>query len=179
MKKEKFPRGLVQVYTGNGKGKTTAALGLAFRAAGHGFKVLIVQFMKGGIGYGELKSAKRLAPFLTIKSMGRKEFVSRKAPHDRDIELARKAWDLARRSVQSKEYQIVILDEINVAVDYGLVSLQELLTCVKEKPKDVELVLTGRSAKPAVLRCADLVTEMRGKKHYYQKGIGSRIGIEL
>ncbi len=179
MKKAKFPKGLVQVYTGNGKGKTTAALGLAFRAAGHGFKVLIIQFMKGGIGYGELKSAKKLAPFLTIKSMGRKQFVNRKAPHPRDVQFARKAWDLARESVQSQKYQIIILDEINVAVDYGLVPLPELLTCIKGKPKDVELVLTGRSAKPAVLRCADLVTEMREKKHYYQKGIGSRVGIEL
>ncbi len=179
MKKEKFPRGLVQVYTGNGKGKTTAALGLAFRAAGHGFKVLIIQFMKGGIGYGELKSAKRLSPFLTIKSMGRRQFVNRKAPHAKDVEFARKAWDLARQSLQSKKYQIIILDEINVAVEYGLVPLQELLTCMKGKPADVELVLTGRSANPAVLRCADLVTEMKEKKHYYKKGIGSRIGIEL
>ncbi len=179
MKKEKFPRGLVQVYTGNGKGKTTAALGLAFRAAGHGFKVLIVQFMKGGIGYGELKTAQKLAPFITIKSMGRKEFVSRKAPRPRDVELARKAWDLAQRSVQSNEYQIIILDEINVAVDYGLVPVTDVLSCIKEKPRDVELVLTGRSAHPAVLRCADLVTEMKERKHPYRKGVASRIGIEL
>ncbi len=179
MKKEKFPQGLIQVYTGNGKGKTTAALGLAFRAAGHGFKVMVVQFMKGGIGYGELKTAKKLAPFITIKSMGRKEFVSRKAPHPQDIELARKAWELARRSVQSRDYQIIILDEINVAVDYGLVPITDVLSCIKDKPNGVELVLTGRAAHPAVVRCADLVTEMKERKHPYRKGVASRIGIEL
>jgi len=178
MKKAKFAKGLVQVYTGNGKGKTTAALGLALRAAGHRFKVLIIQFLKGGIAYGELRSAKKLSPYLTILPMGREHFVDKKNPHPLDVRWAKKGWDLAKRSVHSREYQVVILDEINVAVEYGMVPLKELLALMKNKPKNVELVLTGRWAKPEVLRCADLVTEMREKKHYYKKGIESRMGIE-
>jgi len=112
MKKAKFAKGLVQVYTGNGKGKTTAALGLALRAAGHRFKVLIIQFLKGGIAYGELRSAKKLSPYLTILPMGREHFVDKKNPHPLDVRWAKKGWDLAKRSVHSREYQVVILDEI-------------------------------------------------------------------
>jgi cob(I)alamin adenosyltransferase len=178
MSKKKFTRGLVQVYTGNGKGKTTAALGLALRAAGHRFKVLIIQFLKGGIAYGELRAAKKLAPYLTLVSMGRKHFVNKNDPHPTDLRWAEKGWELAKRSVHSQKYQVVILDEINVAVKYGMIPLPELLTLMKSKPENVELVLTGRWAKPEVLRRADLVTEMKEIKHYYQKGIESRIGID-
>jgi len=178
MKKKRFSKGFVQVYTGNGKGKTTAALGLALRAAGHRFKVLIIQFLKGGIAYGELQSAKKLAPYLTIVPMGRENFVNKKKPDPRDVHLAQKAWKLAQHSVHSQKYHLVILDEINVAVEYGMVPLKELLALIKNKPENVELVLTGRWAKPEVLRRADLVTEMREIKHYYKKGIESRIGIE-
>jgi len=178
MKRGKWSKGLVQVYTGNGKGKTTAALGLALRAVGHRFKVLVIQFLKGGIVYGELRSAKKLLPYLTIVPMGREHFVNKKDPHPIDRRLAKKGWELAKRSVQSQKYQLVILDEINVAVEYGMVPLKELLALMKSKPENVELVLTGRWARPEVLRCADLVTEMREKKHYYKKGIESRIGIE-
>jgi cob(I)alamin adenosyltransferase len=177
MRKKKF-KGLIQVYTGNGKGKTTAALGLALRAVGHRFRVLMVQFLKGGITYGELKSAKKLSPYLTIVPMGRECFVDKKNPHPVDRRWARKGWDLSKEAVQSQKYQVVILDEVNVAVDYGLVALDELLDLIKNKPENVELVLTGRWAKPEVLRQADLVTEMKEIKHYYRKGVGSRIGIE-
>lgn len=177
-KKENFSKGLVQVYTGNGKGKTTASLGLALRAVGHGLKVLILQFMKGGIDYGELKSAQKLSPHLSIIPMGRKNFVDKKAPHLMDVQYAQKGWELARRSVQSNRYHIVILDEINVAVKYGLVSLEEVLDLIKNKPKKVELILTGRYANPEIVRCADLITEMKEKKHYYKKGVTDRVGIE-
>jgi len=171
-------KGLIQVYTGSGKGKTTAALGLALRAVGHGFKVLVIQFLKGGIAYGELRSARKLAPDLTLVPMGREHFVNKKDPHPIDLRWAKKGWALAKRSVHSQQYQVVILDEINVAVEYGLIPLPELLALMKSKPENVELVLTGRWARPEVLRLADLVTEMKEKKHYYRKGIDSRIGIE-
>jgi cob(I)alamin adenosyltransferase len=178
MGREKFFKGLIQVYTGSGKGKTTAALGLALRAVGHRFRVLIIQFLKGGIAYGELKSAKKLSPDLTILSMGRECFVDKKKPHPLDRRWAEKGWQLAKKSVMGEKYSVVVLDEINVAVEYGLVPLKELLELMKEKPEKVELILTGRWAKPEVLRLADLVTEMKEVKHYYRKGIESRIGIE-
>ena len=178
MSNKTFSCGLIQVYTGNGKGKTTAALGLALRAAGHRFKVLIIQFLKGGICYGELKSARKLSPYLTILPMGRECFVNKKCPHPTDQRWARKGWTLAQEAVQSQRYQLVILDEINVAVEYGMVPVKELLALMKSKPQNVELVLTGRWARPEVLRRADLVTEMKEKKHYYKKGVDSRVGIE-
>ncbi len=178
MSEKKFAKGLIQVYTGNGKGKTTAALGLALRAVGHRFKVFVIQFLKGGRVYGELRSAKKLSPYLTIVPMGREHFVNKKNPHPIDRRWAKKGWELAKRSVQSQKYQLVILDEINVAVEYGMVPVKELLALMKSKPENVELVLTGRWARPEVLREADLVTEMREKKHYYKKGVDSRVGIE-
>jgi len=177
MRKKNF-NGLIQVYTGTGKGKTTAALGLALRAAGHRLRVLMIQFLKGGIAYGELKSAKKLSPYLIIVPMGRECFVNKKDPHPVDRRWAKKGWEAAKEAVKSGKYQIIILDEVNVGVDYGLVPLDELLDLMKNKPKNVELVLTGRWAKPEVLRQADLVTEMKEIKHYYRKGIESRIGIE-
>ncbi len=177
-KKQTFRVGLTQVYTGNGKGKTTAALGLALRAAGHRLRVLMIQFLKGGIPYGELRAARKLSPYLTILPMGREEFVDKKHPLRRDVRLARIGWKLAQRAVRSRQYQVVILDEINVAVDYGLVSEKELLALIRNKPQDVELILTGRWAKTEIIKAADLVTEMKEKKHYYRKGIESRIGIE-
>jgi cob(I)alamin adenosyltransferase len=178
MKRKENFKGLIQVYTGDGKGKTTAALGLALRAAGHRFRVLFIQFMKGGIRYGELQSARKLSPFLKIVPMGRKSFVDKKNPHPADRRFAERGWALAKKSVQDGKYSLVVLDEINVAVHYGLVPLKELLTLMANKPEHVELVLTGRWAKPAVIRRADLVTEMKEIKHYYKRGIGSRIGIE-
>lgn len=178
MPRKKFPLGLVQVYTGNGKGKTTAALGIAFRAAGHHLKVLMIQFLKGGVAYGELESAKKLAPYLKIVPMGRECFVHKRNPDPIDVRWARRGWELAKRSLRSRKYSIVILDEIHVAVAYGLVPVKDLIALMKSKPADVELILTGRYAHPEVIRRADLVTEMKERRHYYRKGIESRVGIE-
>jgi cob(I)alamin adenosyltransferase len=172
-------KGMVHVYTGGGKGKTTAALGLAMRAVGHGLKVYIVQFMKGNIRYGEIEMARRLSPNLVIRQMGRETFVERKKPDRIDRELAQKGFRLAKEVIGGGEYDIVVLDEINVAVDYGLVSLDVLLDLLDTRPAHVELVLTGRNAKREVIERADLVTEMVEVKHYYRKGTHSRKGIEI
>jgi cob(I)alamin adenosyltransferase len=172
-------KGLVQVYTGNGKGKTTAALGLAFRAVGHGMKVLVVQFMKGNVQRGELESAKKLSPNLTLKQVGRETFISKPNPDPKDLQLAQKGFSIARKAIQNKEYDIVILDEINLAIDYGLIPLTDLLQIIDSKPDTVELILTGRNVKREILERADLVTEMVDRKHYYDKGVPAREGIEI
>jgi len=172
-------RGLIQVYTGNGKGKTTAALGLALRAVGQGLKVLVIQFMKGGINYGELQSARKLSPNLTIEKVGRDTFVSKSGLDPIDLKLAQEGLLLARKVIEDREYDIVILDEINVAIDYGLIPLSNLLQLIDSKPETVELILTGRNAKPEILEKADLVTEMVERKHYYHKGVPARQGIEI
>ena len=172
-------RGLVQVYTGNGKGKTTAALGLALRAMGHGMKVLIIQFMKGKTDYGEHEAAARYAPNLTIHRAGREAFVSKAKPDPLDVKLAQDGFFIAKKAVQNKEYDIIILDEINMVIDYGLLPLSDLLQLIDSKPETIELILTGRDAHPKVLEKADLVTEMLERKHYYKRGIPARRGIEL
>ena len=169
--------GTVQVYTGNGKGKTTAALGQALRAAGHGQRVIVIQFMKGQINYGELKATEKV-PGVEIEQYGLPTFVERGNPSPKDRELARKGFERAKQVVQGASYDMVCLDEINVAVDYGLIGLSELLDLIKGKPPEVELVLTGRYAAPEVIELADLVTEMREVKHHFQKGIQAREGIE-
>ncbi len=169
--------GTVQIYTGDGRGKTTAALGQAIRAAGHGFKVIVIQFMKGKINYGELKAAKRI-PGFTIEQYGLPSFVDRDNPSKEDIELAKKGFERAKKVVMSSEYDMIILDEINVALDYGLVSLDEVIELIKKRPKHIELILTGRYAPKKLIKIADLVTEMKEVKHHYQKGIQAREGIE-
>jgi cob(I)alamin adenosyltransferase len=172
-------KGLIQVYTGNGKGKTTAALGLALRAVGHGLKVLFIQFMKGNMDYGELESSKKLSPYLTIKQVGRETFVSKTNPDPIDIKLAQDGFALAKKAIWDEEYDIVILDEINVAIDYGLIPLSDLIHLLDNKPRGVELILTGRNARPEVMDKADLVTEMVERKHYFGNGVKARKGIEV
>jgi len=171
-------RGLVQVYTGNGKGKTTAALGLALRAVGHGMKVLMIQFMKGN-QYGELESAKKLSPCLIIKQVGRETFISKSNPDPKDLQLAQEGFLMAKKAIQDKEYDIVILDEINLAIDYGLIPVKDLLQLMDSKPETVELILTGRNVRREILERADLVTEMVDRKHYYDRGVPAREGIEI
>ena len=171
-------RGLVQVYTGNGKGKTTAALGLALRAVGHGMKVLMIQFMKGN-QYGELESAKKLSPCLIIKQVGRETFISKSNPDPKDLQLAQEGFLIAKKAIQNKEYDIVILDEINLAIDYALIPVKDLLQLIDSKPETVELILTGRNVRREILQRADLVTEMVDRKHYYDRGVPAREGIEI
>jgi cob(I)alamin adenosyltransferase len=178
MSKQRLEQGLVQVYTGNGKGKTTASLGLALRATGHGLKVFVIQFMKGSTVYGELAAAERLAPELTIRQVGRDTFVSRSHPDPEDVRMATEGFTLARDMVISGQYDLVILDEINCAVDLGLVPLAEVKELITLKPAHTELVLTGRGAHPEIVDLADLVTEMREVKHYYNSGQHARTGIE-
>jgi cob(I)alamin adenosyltransferase len=171
-------RGLVQVYTGNGKGKTTAALGLALRAAGHGKKTCVIQFMKGEIYYGELGAAKLLSPYLEIIQMGRPDFVSKTNPDPKDVRLARQGLDLARDILAGRKYDIVVLDEINVALDFGLIGLDDVIALIDARPPETELILTGRYAKKEIIERADLVTEMTEIKHPYNAGVEARIGIE-
>ena len=172
-------KGLVQVYTGNGKGKTTAALGLALRAVGHEMKVLVVQFMKGNVQYGELESVKKLSPHLTLKQVGRETFISKRNPDPKDSQLAQEGFSIAKKAIQEKEYDIVILDEINLAIDYGLIPLDDLLRLIDSKPDTIELILTGRNVNHEILERADLITEMVDRKHYYDKGVPARKGIEI
>ncbi len=170
-------KGLIQVYTGHGKGKTTAALGQAMRAAGQGLRVYIIQFMKGWPHYGELESL-RLHPNVTIKQFGRPDYVSKESPEPVDIRMAGEALEHGREILMSGDYDLVVLDEINVALEWHLIRLEDVLSLLDQKPEKVELILTGRYAHPEVIARADLVTEMREIKHPYHKGVVSRRGIE-
>jgi cob(I)alamin adenosyltransferase len=169
--------GLVQVYTGDGKGKTTAALGLALRACGHGLSVYMIEFMKGDIEYGELKAAQWI-PNLTIIQFGRPDFVDKENPEKVDIEFANKALEHANDIISSGNHDIVILDELNVAIDFKLVGVKEVLTLIDSKPKHIELVITGRNAPKEILNRADLVTNMENIKHPYDNGVSARCGID-
>lgn len=175
--KRKPREGFVHVYTGNGKGKTTAALGLALRAAGYGLKVYVIQFMKGSVTYGELLSSK-CVPNFTIKQFGRPDFVDKCNPAKIDITLAKKGFKHAEKILKDGKHDIVVLDEINVAIEWNLIKLDDVIRLIKSKPQNVELILTGRYAPQKIIDIADLVTEMREIKHYYQKGIISREGID-
>jgi cob(I)alamin adenosyltransferase len=170
-------RGIVQVYTGNGKGKTTAAFGQALRAIGQGFRVCVIQFMKGR-KYGELLTAERSLPNLTIHLSGLDSFVMRENPAPVDIELAREGLELARKAVASGDYDMVILDEINVAVDFKLIPLSGVIDLIRTRPDALDLVLTGRYAAPEIMEIADTVSEIRELKHHYNAGIKDRAGIE-
>lgn len=171
-------KGYIQLYTGNGKGKTTAALGLSLRAAGHGLKVQIVQFMKGWIDYGELNGVRMLGDNVRIHQAGRDTFVNRESPDPEDVRMARDGWELAKRIILDRQADVVVLDEINCAVDFGLLPENEVLAVLRRKPEGMELILTGRGATAGLIEIADLVTEMREIKHYYSRGVDARVGIE-
>jgi cob(I)alamin adenosyltransferase len=173
----KLEKGLIQVYTGSGKGKTSAAFGLALRAIGRGLKVYVIQFIKGGFDYGELYVVDKL-PNLELKAFGRGKFITEKPAGKEDIGLAEEALALAEKVVKSSEYDVVILDEINVALNLKLISLEKVLTLLKNKPMHVELVFTGRYAPSEIIEAADLVTEMKEVKHPFNKGFQARKGIE-
>ena len=171
-----FERGYVQVYTGDGKGKTTAAGGLAVRAAGAGLRVFIAQFVKSG-RYSEIEALDRFEEQIVCRQYGRGCWL-RGEPSEEDIRLAREGHKEVREIIESGAYQVVILDEANIATWFQLIAVDELLELIDLKPERVELVFTGRRADPQLIHRADLVTEMCEVKHYYQKGVMARKGIE-
>lgn len=169
-------KGYVQVYTGDGKGKTTAAIGLSIRAAGAGLKVYIAQFIKMG-DYSEIKALKRFSDLITVEQFGLGRFIKGK-PSQEDIEAARRGIDKVRSLMQSSGFDIIILEEANVAIKCGLISVKDLLDIISAKPDHLELVITGRGAVPEIIEKADLVTEMKEIRHYFKKGVQARAGIE-
>lgn len=169
-------KGYIHIYTGNGKGKTTAALGLAIRAAGAGLKVFMAQFIKGQ-QYSELNSLSRLSDQITVEQYGLPQFLNGK-PAVSDIEAAHAGLERVKSSMLSGRFDVIIVDEGNVAVTYGLISKQDLLDLIAMKPEALELVITGRDALPEIIDKADLVTEMKAVKHYFNTGVNARVGIE-
>ena len=174
--------GYIQVYTDNGKGKTTASLGLAMRALGRCWKVLIIMFTKGGDDYGELNSFRNLSPEisqnLTIIQAGLDRIVYSDNKNENDKEEIKKGWELAKKAIKNDEYNLIILDEANIAIDLGFIDLDEMLDVLKNKPDEMEIVLTGRNANPKIIDIAHLVSEIKPVKHYWDKGISARKGIE-
>ena len=177
MTRKRLKQGLVQVYFGRGKGKTTAALGQGFRATGHGFKVYMIQFMKGNTAYGEVVAIKN-TPNFELKQFGTKDLID--IPREIDLEEGKKAIEFAEQIIKSDEYDIVILDEVGVAIEMDVVNVEDVLKLIDLKPDDMELVLTGgQRMHPKLKERADLLTEMRMIKHYYSsQGITARYGIE-
>ena len=178
--KESHPlgKGYVQTYTGNSKGKTTAALGLALRAMGRGLKTYIGQFMKGQ-HYGELEAAEMMHPYITIEQYGKDTFIHvQNPPRKDDVQMAQEGLARAREAMLCGEYDIIVLDEITTAHYFGLISLKDMLEIITCKPDGVEIVFTGRYAPPEIIAASDLVTEMVEVKHYYQNGVEARDGIE-
>lgn len=167
---------LIQVYTGNGKGKTTAALGMAIRAAGAGLKVYIGQFVKGR-HYSELNSLKKIKQ-IKVGQFGKGCFI-KKIPGKEDLKLAKNGLEKIKKIIAARIYDVVILDEINIALKLKLLNLKDVIKVIKKAPKKIELVLTGRNAHPEILKLADLVSEIKEVKHYFKKGLAARKGIEF
>jgi cob(I)alamin adenosyltransferase len=170
-------KGYIQIYTGNGKGKTTAAIGLSVRAVGAGKKVFFAQFVKGRI-YSEVKAIQSLLPSITIKQYGLEYFIY-KNPTQADIDKAREGFAEVSEVIASGQYDVVVLDEANIAIYYHLFTVEELIGVLRKKPDETEIIITGRYAPLELIEFADLVTEMQEIKHYYKKGIEAREGIEF
>lgn len=174
--------GYIQVYTGNGKGKTTASLGLAMRALGRNWKVLIVMFTKGGDDYGELNSfrqlSKSISDNLTIVQAGLDRIVYLDNETQDDITEITKGWELAKKAILNNEYNLIIMDEANIAIDMNILDVDEVLEVLKNKPDEMEIVLTGRNAHPKIIEIAHLVSKIEPVKHYWDTGISARKGIE-
>lgn len=174
--------GYIQVYTGDGKGKTTASLGLAMRALGRCWKVLIIMFTKGGDDYGELNSFMNLSPAikdnLKIIQAGLDRIVYKNNETEDDVKEIQKGWELAKKAIKNDEYQLIILDEANIAIDMGILDVNEVVDVLKNKPEEMEIVLTGRNANPKIVEIAHLVSEIKPVKHYWDTGIAARKGIE-
>jgi cob(I)alamin adenosyltransferase len=174
-------KGLIIVYTGSGKGKTTAAMGLALRAVGHDLKVLMIQFIKSADRhYGEIEAAVRLYPYFEIIPMGNGfvKFWGRE-PAPEDIQTASETWNFSKEKIKSDEFDMIILDEINYVIDYGFLSVDDVVGALKTRPGRLHVVLTGRNAHPDIIGIADLVTEMREIKHPFKSGIKAQRGIEF
>lgn len=176
-------RGYIQIYTGNGKGKTTASLGLAMRALGRNWKVLVIMFTKGGSNYGELTSFRNLSTKiknnLTIEQAGLDRIIYANNKNDDDEKEIKKGWELAKKAIKNNEYQLIILDEINIAIDLKILDIDEVVDVLKNKPQAMEIVLTGRNAHPKAIEIAHLVSEIKPVKHYWDFGITARQGIEF
>ncbi len=170
-------KGYIHIYTGTGKGKTTAALGLALRAAGAGKRVFIGQFLKSG-EYSEVRALSRMNDLITIKQFGSGKFIEGK-PEESDRLLVRKGLEIIRDALLSEEYDVIIMDEANLAIYYDLIQVDELISVIDQKPDHVEIIITGRFAAEKLMERADLVTEMREIKHYMKRGVRARVGIEL
>lgn len=171
-------KSLLIVNTGDGKGKTTAALGQVFRALGHGFKVCVLQFLKGTWKYGELESAKRFSDLLEIHTLGR-GFTWRSENIQQDIQVAKEAWDFAKQVIASGKFKMVVLDELTYLISYGMVDEKDILEYLKTRPKGLHVIVTGRDACAGLKDLADLVTEMKAIKHPFNEGIKGQRGIEF
>jgi cob(I)alamin adenosyltransferase len=171
-------KGQIHLYTGEGEGKTANALGLALRAVGHGYKVIIVQFMKGRKDIGEYRITRRLSPEYEIHQFGREEFIDFKNPKPEDYQMAKKAVEFAREALKRRP-KLLILDEINLAAHFGIVKTEEVLELLEDIPAETVVVLTGRRAPKELIERADLVTEMKLVKHPFEEGVQARRGIEF